>query len=104
MRTVYGGSKCVGGAAHALATTIEHVCGDHGRAGVLVSKELLDGADAVAGLEEMGGGRMAQCVTAGGDQEFDRPAVHEIRLGWEYRSLALLLSRRVGFSRAPDPR
>jgi hypothetical protein len=36
---------------------------DHGRAHVLVAQQLLDGADVVAGFEQMGGERVPQRVT-----------------------------------------
>jgi len=45
-------SQAVDRAAHAVAAPAEHVGGDHGRADVFVTKELLDGADVVAGLLE----------------------------------------------------
>src|SRR5213593_719528 len=56
----------VQGAADTAAAAIEDVGVDHGGADVAVADELLDGPDVVAGLEEVGGERVAQSVAAGG--------------------------------------
>src|SRR5664279_4944214 len=52
-------------AAHALAATVENVRVDHRRADVLVAEQLLDGADAVAALEQMRREGVAQRVARG---------------------------------------
>src|SRR5665647_594504 len=48
------GSPAIDRAAHALAAQVEHLHVDHSRTDILVSKELLDRADVVARLEQMG--------------------------------------------------
>src|SRR3954464_7689310 len=52
----------VEGAHDTAAAAIEHVRIDHRRVHVLVAEELLDGADVVAGLQEMGRKAVAQRV------------------------------------------
>ena len=49
-------------APHAATATVQDMGVDHGGADVLVSEELLDGADVVAVLEEMGGEGVAEGV------------------------------------------
>ena len=46
------------------AAAIQDVRVDHGRADVAMAEELLDGADVVAVLEQVGRERVAKCVTA----------------------------------------
>ena len=53
-------------AADAERTGLEDVGVDHRRAHVIVAEQLLDGADIVAGLEEVGREAMAQRVATGG--------------------------------------
>jgi len=48
-------SQVVDGAVHAEAATAEDVSVDHGRANVFVAEQLLNHADVVAGLEQVGG-------------------------------------------------
>ena len=48
---------CVEGAYHAASATVEDVDVDHGGFDFFVAEEFLDGADVVAALEEVGGGR-----------------------------------------------
>src|SRR5439155_26453129 len=42
-------------AANGCRTTVEHVLVDHGRTDIVVTEQLLDGADVVAVREEVGG-------------------------------------------------
>ena len=52
-------------ASHGQPASLQDVCVDHRRFQVLVSEEILDGADVVAGFEQVGGERMAQRVAGG---------------------------------------
>jgi hypothetical protein len=55
----------VGGAAHAQWSSVQHVGVDHCGAHVLVAQQLLDRADVLAPLQQVGGKRMAEGVAAG---------------------------------------
>lgn len=57
-----GASQRVEGAADAAGAEAEDVGVDHGGGDVAVAEELLDGADVVAALEEVGGEGVAEGV------------------------------------------
>jgi hypothetical protein len=59
-------SELIEGAAHGQATPVEDMGIDHSRFHVLVSQQLLHGADVIAGLEQMSGEGMAESVGANG--------------------------------------
>src|SRR5262245_29455899 len=59
-------SHAIGRALDAARPPVEDVGVDHGRAHVPVPQELLDGADILAVLEQVGGEGVAQGVTGGG--------------------------------------
>ena len=67
------GGEAVGGAADAGGASVEDVGVDHGGRHVAVPEQLLDGADVVAGFEEVGGEAVAQGVA--GDPLGDSAAV-----------------------------
>jgi len=59
------GSEVVGGAADAEAALVEDVGVDHRGREFPVAEQFLDGADVVAGFEQVGGEAVAQCVAGG---------------------------------------
>ena len=59
-------SQGIEGAADGAAALVQDVGVDHRGLDALVTEQLLDGADVVAVLEQMGGEGMAQAVAAGG--------------------------------------
>lgn len=63
-------------AAHPHGASIEHMGVDHGGAHVLVPQELLDGADVLPSLQQMGGKRVSEGMAAGllGDSGLSRRA------------------------------
>src|SRR5215470_16872478 len=71
----------VGRARHARGPAVEHVRVDHRRADVVVSQELLDGADVAPVLEQVRGERVPK--------RMGRRTLPKVRLanGLEYRSL-----------------
>ena len=76
-----GGGARRGEAVHrtadAQAPTVQDVGVNHRRADIRVAEELLDGADVVAGFEEMGRERVAEGVTgdSAGDADGERTVV-----------------------------
>jgi hypothetical protein len=66
------GTAIVEGAPDAVGAAVEDVGVDHGRADVVVAEQLLDGADVVAVLKEVGCKAVAKGVGVTG---FDTPAV-----------------------------
>ena len=55
-----GLSETIERALHATAAAVEDVTVDHGRPDILVTQELLNGADVIVIFQQMGGERMAQ--------------------------------------------
>lgn len=64
VRGVLGFCGVVEGAADAEGAAVEDVGVDHGGGDVAVAEQLLDGADVVAGFEEVGGEGVAEGVAA----------------------------------------
>ena len=62
---IYRGRSVVGGAADGEGSAVEDMGVDHRGADVVVTEELLHGADVVAVFEEMRGERMPQRVAGG---------------------------------------
>lgn len=59
------GGGLVEGASDAEGATVEDVRVDHGRGDVAMTEQLLDGADVVAGLEQVGREAVAEAVAGG---------------------------------------
>lgn len=57
--------KAICWASDRRRTTVQHVGVSHGRVGVRVAEDFLDGADVVAIVEQMGGERMPKRVAGG---------------------------------------
>jgi len=51
-------------ARHAMAPLAQQMCADHGRADVLVTEQLVNGADIVVGLKQVCGEGIAEGMTA----------------------------------------
>jgi hypothetical protein len=67
-------------AAYPRGASIEHMGVDHGGAHVLVPQELLDGADVLPSLQQMGGKRVSEGMAAGllGDSGLSHGSLHRL--------------------------